>query len=263
MVGYVHSMQTLGTVDGPGIRLVVFLQGCNLRCCCCHNPDTWSMPHLYADTRSNPHSCSVTGSNEHTKITSMSNSITEYSVAEVLQYYQKYEMYYGENGGITISGGEPLLQAEFIYELFTLCKTHNIHTCLDTSGSIFNPKVEKLLSVTDLVLLDIKYTNEEDYQRYVGCSYDVPLHFLDYLNEHKIPTWIRQVIITGINDNELNINLLQKIISSHNCVKRYQLLPFHKICSEKYDRLGIPFPFAHIEETTSECVTALEGRLHL
>lgn len=242
MVGYVHSMQTLGTVDGPGIRLVVFLQGCNLRCSCCHNPDTWTMPHSYAD---------------------MSNSIIEYSPAEVLQYYQKYKMYYGENGGITISGGEPLLQAEFIHELFTLCKMHNIHTCLDTSGSIFNPKVEKLLSVTDLVLLDIKYTNEEDYQNYVGCSYDAPLHFLDYLEEQCIATWIRQVIITGINNNEHNINLLKKIISSHNCVKRYQLLPFHKICSEKYEQLGITFPFAHLEETTPDCVNELERQLHL
>lgn len=242
MALYVHSMQTFGTVDGPGIRLVVFLQGCNLRCSYCHNPDTWAMPHLCTDPLSIP---------------------PLYTPEKILQYYQRYEMYYGENGGITISGGEPLLQAEFIYELFTLCKTHNIHTCLDTSGSIFNSNVEKLLSVTDLVLLDIKYTNEEDYQKYVGCSYDAPLHFLDYLDKHRIHTWIRQVIVTGMNDNERNINLLKKIISSHNCVKRFQLLPFHKMCSEKYQQLGITFAFGHIEETTSECIKALERQLHI
>ncbi|MBR3589070.1 MAG: 4Fe-4S cluster-binding domain-containing protein, partial [Clostridia bacterium] len=158
MTGRIHSLQSLGTVDGPGIRYVVFLQGCNLRCGCCHNPDTWDM-----------------------------SQGTKYTAEEILQKVLRFREYFGTDGGITVSGGEPLLQAEFCTELFSLCHENGINTCLDTSGSILNDSVKKLLSHTDRVLLDIKYTTDSLYQKYVGCSMDKPLAFLAYLNEKKIP----------------------------------------------------------------------------
>ncbi len=232
-IGYIHSIETFGTLDGPGIRFVVFMQGCNLRCGCCHNPDTW----LQEDFK---RACSA---------------------EEIFRQYQKYEMYYGCDGGITVSGGEPLLQAKFVTELFTLCRAHNVHTCLDTSGSLLNSETKDVLSVTDLVLLDIKYTNEQDYKKYVGCSYQTVLHFLAYLEEQQIDTWIRQVIITDLNDNDANIFLLGKLISSHNCVTKYQLLPFHKMCIEKYEKLDISFPFSHITEPSKEQLQALTCRI--
>ena len=171
--GIIHSIQSLGTVDGPGVRFVVFMQGCNLRCGCCHNPDTWEM--------------------SDGKVT-----IADELIAKAVRYKE----YFGDDGGITVSGGEPLLQADFVRELFSLCKHEGIHTCLDTSGSILNADVKALLDVTDRVLLDVKYTDDSLYQQHVGCSLSVVLDFLSYLDEKKIPTTLRQVIIPTLNDSE-------------------------------------------------------------
>ena len=217
MTGRVHSFQSLGTVDGPGIRYVVFMQGCNLRCGCCHNPDTWDM-----------------------------NGGTEYTAEEILSKVLRFREYFGEKGGITISGGEPLLQADFCKELFRLCHENGINTCLDTSGSIMNDSVKELLSHTDRVLLDIKYTEESLYKDYVGCSMAKPLEFLEFLNEKKIPVTLRQVIIPTINDNEKNIDAMRKIIQSNPCIDKTELLAFRKICQVKYDDMGIEFPFKDI-----------------
>ena len=221
--GRVHSFQSLGTLDGPGVRFVVFLSGCNLRCGCCHNPDTWEIG---------------TG--------------TEYTAEDILRRVVRYREYYGMEGGITVSGGEPLLQADFVRELFTLCKQNGINTCLDTSGSIINERVLALLEVCDRVLLDIKYTNDADYKNYVGCSIEKPLRFLDILSERNIPTTVRQVTIPTLNDNEDNILLLKEIVKAHPNVDKIELLPFRKICQIKYDNLGIRFPFGHIPEPTCE-----------
>lgn len=230
--GAVHSIQSLGTVDGPGIRFVVFLRGCNLRCGCCHNPDTW-------DTLGG----------------------TEYSAEEIVQKAIRYKEYFGSQGGITLSGGEPLLQAEFAKEVFALAKKNGINTCLDTSGSVLNNKVKELLRFTDRVLLDIKYTTDEDYKKYAGCSLSAPLEFLDYLEKQKIPTTVRQVIIPTLNDSEENIKALKSIIQKHKNVDSAELLPFKKICQVKYDNMGIEFPFAHIPEPTHDLMEKLKTML--
>ena len=158
MTGYIHSFQSLGAIDGPGIRFVAFTQGCNLRCSCCHNPDTWKM-----------------------------NEGKEYTAEEVANRAARYKEYFGSEGGITVSGGEPLLQADFVKEIFELCHKAGINTCLDTSGSILNDGVKALLKVTDRVLLDIKYTTDELYKKYAGCEMKPVLEFLDYLASLVVP----------------------------------------------------------------------------
>ena len=216
-MGRIHSFQSLGTVDGPGIRFVVFFQGCHLRCKCCHNPDTWS----FSDG-------------------------TEYTAEEIVTKVLRYREYFGKKGGITISGGEPLLQADFAREIFELCHKHGVHTCLDTSGSILTDSVKSLLQETDRVLLDIKYTSEEQYRENVGCSMHSALDFLKYLNEHQIPVAIRQVIIPTVNDDRENMLRLKEIVRRYPCVDKVELLPFRKICQTKYDNMKIEFPFGHL-----------------
>ena len=232
MIGKIHSFQSLGTVDGPGVRFVVFMQGCNLRCGCCHNPDTWS----------------ISGGEEFT-------------AEEVVSRAERYREYFGEEGGITISGGEPLLQAEFCAEVFALCREKGINTCLDTSGSIFNPKVEELLEFTDRVLLDVKYTDGELYKSNVGCELATVLGFLRELERRGIPTTLRQVIIPTLNDSEENIIRLKKIAEAHKCVDKIELLPFKKICEMKYEKLGISFPFAAIPEPSSDLMSKLSSAI--
>lgn len=230
--GHVHSIQSLGTLDGPGVRFVVFLQGCNLRCGCCHNPDTWE-----------------------------TNIGTVYTPKQIVDRAMRYREYFSKNGGITLSGGEPLLQAEFAHEIFRLAHKEGLNTCLDTSGSILNDAVKALLEETDRVLLDIKYTSDELYHKHVGCSMDAPLAFLNYLNQQCIPTTLRQVIIPTLNDNEENILKLKRIAEEHPCVDQFELLPFRKICQVKYDKLGLPFRMANLPEPTKDTMDKLEGLL--
>ena len=227
--GYVHSFQSLGALDGPGVRYTVFLSGCNLRCSCCHNPDTWER-----------------------------DSGEKYTVGEVLSRALRYREYFGKDGGITLTGGEPILQPEFATALFTLCHENGINTCLDTSGSLLNERVKELLAATDRVLLDIKYTSNELYKKHVGCSMDEPLRFLSYLNEKGIKTTLRQVIIPTLNDTEENILALKSIKEAHPCVDNIELLPFKKICTVKYESLGIPFPLAEIPTPTPDLINKLQ-----
>ena len=232
MTGAVHSIQSLGAVDGPGVRFVVFMQGCDLRCGCCHNPDTWEM-----------------------------NSGATYTAEDIVTRVKRYKEYFGKEGGITISGGEPLLQADFVREVFELCHENGINTCLDTSGCILNSRIKSLLSETDRVLLDIKYTSDELYRKYVGCNLSAPLEFLEYLNEQGIKTTIRQVIIPTLNDDKENILRLRNITEKFSCIDKIELLPFHKICTEKYKKMMIEFPFAHISEPTDEKMNELRSYL--
>ena len=233
LLGHINSIQTLGTLDGPGVRFVVFMQGCNLRCGCCHNPDTWSR----------------------------SGSI-QYTSEVLAERALRYRSYFGEDGGVTLSGGEPLLQAEFCYEFFSYCKEAGLNTCLDTSGSILDDKVKKLLSVTDRVLLDIKYSTDELYRKHVGCSIDTPIEFLKHLDLHGIKTTIRQVVIPTLNDDKENTAFLKSLIRTHHCIDKVELLPFKKICKVKYDRMRLPFAFDKYETPIIKDVAALEAELN-
>lgn len=231
--GRVHSIQSLGTVDGPGVRFVVFFQGCNLRCGCCHNPDTWEF-------------CGG----------------TEYTAEDILSRVVRYKEYFGNEGGITLSGGEPLLQAEFAYKIFDMCHKAGINTCLDTSGSIFNESIKKLLMVTDRVLLDIKYTDNDKYKEFVGCEINKPLELLNYLNTQKIPTTLRQVIIPTLTDDEENARKLKALADSHPCVDKIELLPFRKICQTKYDNMNLEFAFGDLPEPTAQQMQMLNALLN-
>ncbi len=228
----VHSIQSLGTLDGPGVRFVVFTQGCHLRCKCCHNPDTWNM---------------AEGKN--------------FSPEELAGRAARYKEYFGKDGGITLSGGEPLLQAKEASDLFEMCHKNGINTCLDTSGSVMNDDVRRLLSVTDRVLLDIKYTNDSDYRENVGCSLTPVLEFLDYLDEKQIPTTLRQVIIPTLNDTDESIGKLKAIRDTHKCVDSIELLAFRKMCQTKYQNLGIDFPLSDTPEPTKARMEELKALL--
>lgn len=230
--GRIHSIQTLGTVDGPGVRFVAFLQGCNLRCKCCHNPDTWDR-----------------------------SAGKEITAADLAAKAVRYREYFGVNGGVTLSGGEPLLQAAFAREFFTLCHEAKLHTCLDTAGSILTDEVKLLLAVTDRVLLDIKYTDDVAYRAHVGCGIETPMAFLEYLNEQQIPVTLRQVIIPTVNDTADNVHALKAIAERHACVDQIELLPFRKICQTKYDAMGLTFPFGHLPEPSVDTINELKNEI--
>lgn len=232
MIGKIHSFQSLGTLDGPGVRFVVFTQGCNLRCGCCHNPDTWDM-----------------------------NNAKEIDTNEIIKKVIRYKEYFGTQGGITVSGGEPLLQPKFTKELFMLAHKENINTCLDTSGSILNDDVKELLEHTDYVLLDLKYTSNELYNKYVGCSLNNVLDFLKYLNEINKHTIIRQVIIPSLNDSKEDILKLKEITKEYKCIKKIELLPFKKICEVKYKNMNLDFKFKNFDTPSKEKMDELNNLL--
>ena len=228
MTGRIHSIQSLGTVDGPGVRFVAFLQGCPLRCGCCHNPDTWDV-----------------------------HGGTEVEAAELVRRALRCRAYFGETGGVTVSGGEPLLQAEFCTEFFRLCHENGLHTCLDTSGCMMNDDIAALLDHTDRVLLDIKYMTDEMYRAHVGCGMQPVLDFLAKLDARNIPVTLRQVIIPSLNDDADGAAALRKLAEQHACVDRIELLPFRKICQTKYDSMNLRFPFEHIPEPDPARMNAL------
>ena len=229
MQGRIHSFQSLGTVDGPGVRAVVFMQGCPLRCACCHNPDTWDLG---------------------------GGKIV--SAEEIFRKIQRLRAYFGKDGGVTVSGGEPLLQADFVAELFRLCRADGISCALDTSGCIYNESVERLLSLTDLVLLDYKYTNDTDYKKYTGMSMQSAEDFLARLDALGKRVWIRQVIIPTLNDSEESVRRLYALSERYSCIEKTELLPFRKLCVEKYRALGIDFSLENIPEASDELIERLK-----
>lgn len=231
MKGYIHSLQSLGTVDGPGIRAVIFTSGCPLRCVYCHNPDTWNMKEgTYTDA--------------------------EEISRKVLKLYP-----YIKDGGVTFSGGEPLLQAEFVYEIAKKLKEKGLHIAIDTSGCIDNPDVDKLLEVTDLVLLDIKMTSDEDYQKYIGTDLRRVLKFLDKLESSGKDVWIRHVVVPGINDTGEDILKLKDMLKGYSCISKIELLPFKNLCLEKYESLGIEFKLKDTKPMASEEIEKLNKLL--
>lgn len=229
MTGRVHSLQSLGTLDGPGVRFVVFLQGCPLRCVYCHNPDTWE----------------ASGGMQMTP-------------DAVFEKILRCKRYFGMDGGVTVSGGEALVQADFAHALFQLCKANGIHTCLDTSGCIWNEDVSRLLTATDLVLLDIKFTDEAAYRACSGGSLAQTLAFLERLAQREIPVWIRHVVVPGLTDSEENIRRLRELVKPFPNVERVELLPFRKLCIEKYNALGLAFALKDVPEMEQTRLNALE-----
>lgn len=222
--GYIHSIESLGTVDGPGVRSVVFMQGCFLRCRYCHNPDTWE--------------CS---------------GGKVYTAQELFDKVIKFRPYFGLSGGITVSGGEPMLQTKFLYEFFELLKESKIHTVIDTSG-ILNEHVKKLLTKTDLVLLDIKHTEPEEYKKLTGAELSAPIKMLSYLIENNIAFWIRQVIVPGINDTIGQIKNLARF-----CIhaQKYELIAYHTLGLNKWKKLNIPYTLEGVPPPSKELMKNL------
>lgn len=224
MIGNIHSYESFGTVDGPGIRFVVFLQGCPLRCKFCHNPDTWN----------------ATGA-----------KIKE-SAEKTFEKIRKYKGYFGKKGGVTLTGGEPLVQSEFVLELFKLCKKDGIHTALDTSGYIFNDKVKEVLEYTDLVLLDIKALDEKVYKELTGVELKNTLEFANYLKEINKKTWIRHVVVPKITDDDELLDRLANYVSKFDNVEKVEILPYHKLGEFKYKELGMKYVLEGVEELSKE-----------
>ena len=231
MKGYVHSLQSLGTVDGPGVRSVVFLSGCPLRCVYCHNPDTWK--------------------NEESQLTDVDEL-----ARRLVRFYS-----FIKKGGVTFSGGEPLLQAEFVATVAELLKKEGLHVAIDTCGAPVTPATGRLLEVADMFLLDIKMTTEEDYKRYTGGSLAATMAFLDQLEEKQKDVWIRHVVVPGINDTQEDILRLADLIRPYKCIKKVELLPYKNLCIEKYQSLNIPFALEDTPPMKAEAAEALEELL--
>lgn len=220
MKGNIHSIETFGTVDGPGIRTVIFFQGCPLHCLYCHNADTQR---------------SIDGK--------------KYDAEELLKFALKYKSYYkASNGGITATGGEPSMQPEFLAEFFKLCKNEGIHTALDTSGYVDLNTAEMFIPYTDLVLLDIKHLDNDKCKKLTGHENTKALKFLEYLNKKNIPVIIRQVVVPGWTSSEEYIMKLGSFVTDFKCIKKMELLPFHKMGEYKYVEMGLKPPLADVPE---------------
>lgn len=231
MLGRIHSFESFGTVDGPGIRFVVFLQGCPLRCQYCHNPDTWSF------------------------------GGKEYSAEDIANRALRYKNYFGQDGGVTVTGGEPLLQIDYVIELFTLLKGKGLHTCVDTSGITFHAgdeacveKYKKLLTVTDLFLLDIKHIDNEACKKLTGQGNENTLAFAKFLSDNGKKIWIRQVLVPNITDDDETLKKTRAFIDTLKTVERVEVLPYHTMGTVKYEKLGIEYPLKGVEAPTKERV---------
>lgn len=233
--GRIHSTESFGTVDGPGVRFVVFFQGCPMRCQYCHNPDTWEM-----------------------------KSGTEMSVEQLLEQYNRNKSFY-RKGGITATGGEPLMQLEFLTELFAAAKEQGIHTCLDTSGIAYRKsrteKFQKLFKVTDLVLLDIKHSLPEGHETLTGQKQEHILEFLDALDQAKIPVVIRHVVVPGITDGEEELTALGRILTPHRNIRGLEILPYHTMGIAKYKNLGLDYPLEGVPQMEPEAAKQAKAKI--
>lgn len=229
-MGYIHSIETFGTVDGPGVRFVVFFQGCPMRCQYCHNPDTWEM----SDGK-------------------------EKSADEILEMFERNRAFY-RTGGITATGGEPMVQMDFLLELFIKAKEKGIHTCLDTSGIMFPEnreceafeKMEQLMAVTDLVMLDIKHMESAAHQNLTGHDNQKILAFARYLDEKKKPVWIRHVVVPGITYKEEALENLGAFLKTLSNVEKLEVLPYHTLGENKYENMGLEYPLKGIPQLSKE-----------
>ena len=216
----VHSIESFGTVDGPGIRFVLFLQGCHLQCKYCHNRDTWDV-----------------------------NGGKFKSLDDIFDKIMRYKNYIYPNGGVTMTGGEPLLQSKFIFELFKKLKKEGIHTCIDTSGSLpLTDDIKNVLSVTNLVLLDIKHIDDAKCKELVGVSNKLELNFAKYLSDNNIPIWIRQVLVPGYTDDENDLLKLRDFLNTLKTVEKVEILPYHNMGEFKWKKLGFSYPLEGVRE---------------
>lgn len=229
MTGKIHSFESFGTVDGPGIRFVVFMQGCPMRCKYCHNPDTWE-----------------------------ANGGMRYTAEEVANRALRYKSYFAHGGGVTVSGGEPLLQTEFICELFRILKSNGIHTAIDTSGITFDrtrtQKLDELLGYTDLVLLDIKHIDDEKHAELTGFSNRNVLDFAKYLSDKGKEIWIRHVLVDGITDDDNYLYRLKSFIDGLETVKKVEILPYHGMGEVKYEKMNMQYPLKGMQPPSAERV---------
>ena len=226
MEGRIHSFESLGAVDGPGVRFVVFMQGCSLKCKYCQNRDTWNL-----------------------------KGGTTYSSDEIVEKILRYKNYIMPNGGVTISGGEPLLQTKFLIELFTKLKKYNIHTCIDTSGSVgLTDEIKELIDLTDLFLLDIKCINDEKAINLTGVSNKKELEFAKYLSSIHKPMWIRQVLVPGYTDDEQDLIKLREFISTLKSVEKVEVLPYHDLGKFKWEQLGEVYPLENVRTADNDDV---------
>lgn len=240
VVGAIHSIESFGSVDGPGVRYILFLHGCPLRCKYCHNPDTWAN----------------------------SKETMEMTPQEALEKALKYKTYWGNEGGITISGGEPLLQIDFLIELFKLAKKEGVNTCIDTSGANFTreepffSKFNELMKYTDLLLVDIKHINDQEHRELTGRSNANILDMARYLSDIEKPVWIRHVLVPGITDKDEYLMELDKFISSLKNVKKVEVLPYHTLGTFKWEELNIPYQLEGVNPPSSERVENANKILH-
>lgn len=230
-IGYVHSTESFGTVDGPGIRFIVFMQGCRMRCEFCHNPDTWNI-----------------------------GGGTPYTAQELLDEAMDYKEYWGDHGGITVSGGEPLIHIDFLIKFFKLAKEQGVHTALDTCGQPFTydepwySRFDELMDYTDLVLMDIKHIDSDFHRKYTGHPNESILNMAKDLSERGIPMWIRHVLVPGRSDFDEDLTKLSHFIDSLDSVAKVEVLPYHKLGVYKYEELGIPYKLMDTESPTQERV---------
>ena len=238
MKGYIHSLESFGSVDGPGVRFVIFTSGCAMRCQFCHNPDTWKM-----------------------------QSGTQYTADELLDKAMKYRAYWGSKGGITVSGGEPLLQIDFLIELFRKAKEAGIHTTLDTSGNPFTreepffDKFKELMKYTDLILLDIKQIDDEQHKILTGHSNQNILDMAKYLSDIGKPVWIRHVLVPERSDKDEYLERLHDFISGLSNVEKVEVLPYHTLGTFKWKELGMEYPLEGINPPTKERVENAKQKL--
>lgn len=230
--GFIHSVETLGALDGPGLRCVVFLQGCPLRCLYCHNPDTWD---------------AVGGQ--------------RMDCGTLIERITRMQPYFCERGGVTFSGGEPLLQAPFVAQVLRACDTRGIHTALDTSGAILNNAVRDVLSSTRLVILDIKHTDPDWYHQLTGGSLATTLAFLHEVATRNIPLWVRQVIVPGWNDTVDDVRALAGLVREIPSLERIELLPYHRMGVDKWRQLGREYPLENVVEMNANTLAALKAAM--
>ena len=231
IVGKIHSIETCGTVDGPGIRFVLFMQGCPLRCLYCHNPDTWNI-----------------------------NEGSEMSIDEVMTEIKKYKSFMDfSGGGITISGGEPMMQPEFVRELTRRCRENGIHTAIDTSGAIFDENTINALEFTDLLLLDIKNFDKTFYKELTGGNLDTTLSLLQFASKKNIAVWIRYVLVPGLTDNFEYIEKLSDYLSRYSNIKKIEVIPFHKMGEYKWEGLELDYRLKETCEPSPEMIEKVKG----